>query len=82
MAPTWEELGTKFADKSGVKVAKVDCTEGNDRNRELCNGQGVTGFPTLNLYKNGELMEEFKGKRTLDDLVAFVNKYLVEKDEL
>jgi len=82
LAPTWEELATKLADKNGIKVAKVDCTEGNDRNRELCNGQGVTGFPTLNLYKNGELVEEFKGKRTLDDLVAFVNKHLVEKDEL
>jgi len=84
LAPTWEELGNKMAsDKSGkVKIAKVDCTEGNDRNRELCNGQGVTGFPTLNLYKNGELVEEYKGKRSLDDLEAFVNKHLVEKDEL
>jgi len=83
LAPVWEELGTKLAGKAGVKIAKVDCTEGNDRNRELCNGQGVTGFPTLNLYKDGKLVEEYKGKRTLDDLEAFVNKHLeAGKDEL
>ena len=42
LAPTWEELGGKFAEKEGVKIAKVDCTEGNDRNRELCTAQGVS----------------------------------------
>lgn len=81
LAPIWEELATKLAGKA--KVGKVDCTEGNDRNRELCNAQGVTGFPTLNIYKNGEKIEEYKGKRTVEELEAFVNKHLeVPKDEL
>ena len=82
----WEELATKLKADSklaGVKIGKVDCTEGNDRNRDLCNAQGVTGFPTLNLYKNGKLVEEFKGKRTPEDLEAFVNKHFeAGKDEL
>ena len=41
LAPTWEELATKFASTEGIKIAKVDCTEDNDRNKELCNAQGV-----------------------------------------
>jgi len=86
LAPVWEELATKLKADSklaGVKIGKVDCTEGNDRNRDLCNAQGVTGFPTLNLYKNGKLVEEFKGKRTPEDLEAFVNKHFeAGKDEL
>ena len=42
----------------------------------------VNGFPTLNIYKNGKKIEEFNGKRSLEDLEAFVNKHLPTKDEL
>jgi len=83
LAPTWEELAGKFADTAGVKIAKVDCTEGNNKNREICTAQGVNGFPTLNIYKDGEKVDEYNGKRTIGDLEAFVNKHLTAtKDEL
>merc|ERR1712062_519344 len=86
LAPTWEELAGKFAEKAGVKIAKVDCTEDNNKNREICTAQGVNGFPTLNIYKDGEKVDEYNGKRAIDDLEAFVNKHLEpvakEKDEL
>jgi len=43
----------------------------------------VNGFPTLHIYKSGEKAEEFNGKRTLEDLEAFVTKHLsAKKDEL
>lgn len=83
LAPTWEELAGKFAENAGVKIAKVDCTEGNNKNREICTAQGVNGFPTLNIYKDGEKVDEYNGKRAIDDLEAFVNKHLgAAKDEL
>merc|ERR1711881_463484 len=63
LAPTWEELAGKFAENAGVKIAKVDCTEGNNKNREICTAQGVNGFPTLNIYKDGEKVDEYNGKR-------------------
>ena len=44
LAPTWEELAGKFAETAGVKIAKVDCTEGNNKNREICTAQGVSKF--------------------------------------
>jgi len=83
LAPTWEELAGKFAENAGVKIAKVDCTEGNNKNREICTAQGVNGFPTLNIYKDGEKVDEYNGKRKIDDLEAFVNKHLAgeAKDE-
>ena len=34
-------------------IAHVDCTAGDNVNRALCDGQGVNGFPTLNIYKDG-----------------------------
>ena len=40
MAPTWDELGIKFIGNTDVKIAKVDCTDGS--NRELCAEQKVT----------------------------------------
>lgn len=42
LAPTWEELAAKFEGKDGIAIAKVDCTEDNNRNRELCTAQGVS----------------------------------------
>ena len=42
----------------------------------------VSGFPTLNIYKNGEKIEEYNGQRTIEDLEAFISKHLAKKDEL
>ena len=37
-----------------MSIAHVDCTVDDNKNKELCNGEGVNGFPTLNIYKDGE----------------------------
>ena len=42
LAPTWEALATKFEGKSGVTIAKVDCTADDNSNKDLCNAQGVS----------------------------------------
>ena len=34
-------------------IGHVDCTAGDNANKELCNSNGVNGFPTLNIYKEG-----------------------------
>jgi len=84
LAPTWEELAQKYKGNSGVSIAHVDCTAGENVNRALCDGQGVNGFPTLNIYKDGEKVGEYSGKRDLEALSAFVEKHVgaAEKDEL
>ena len=35
-------------------IGHVDCTAGDNAHRALCDSNGVNGFPTLNIYKNGE----------------------------
>jgi len=84
LAPIWVQLADKYASTEGVTIAKVDCTSNDNKNKELCNAQGVNGFPTLNIYKDGEKVDEFNGKRGLDDLAAFVDKTSGKeaKDEL
>jgi len=89
LAPTWEELAKKYEDNSDVVIAHVDCTASDNINRPLCDTQGVNGFPTLNIYKEGVKAEEYNGKRDLAELEKFVEKHLAvapaketEKDEL
>jgi len=82
LAPTWEELAKHYQDNAGVTIGHVDCTADDNANRELCNEQGVNGFPTLNIYKDGEKVDEYSGKRELEALVAFVESHSkVEKVE-
>jgi len=81
LAPTWEKLAQEYVDNDGVKIAHVDCTAENNVNRALCDGQGVNGFPTLNIYKNGVKAEEYSGKRDLSVLKEFVEKHLAAKEE-
>jgi len=76
LAPTWEELAKKFKDNADVTIGHIDCTAADNTNRALCDSQGVNGFPTLNIYKDGEKAEEYSGKRDLDTLAAFVEKHL------
>ena len=43
-----------LSDNAEVTIGHVDCTADGNANRELCSTHGVNGFPTLNIYKNGE----------------------------
>jgi len=81
LAPTWEQLATKYADNKDVLVGHVDCTVNDNENRALCDAQGVNGFPTLNIYRDGQKVEEYNGKRDLNDLAAFVEKHSNAEDE-
>lgn len=47
MAPDYAAVAVTFADNPGVGVAKVDCTVES----EVCGAQGITGYPTLILFK-------------------------------
>ncbi|XP_037069790.1 thioredoxin domain-containing protein 5-like [Pollicipes pollicipes] len=81
LAPTWDQLAVKMLGNPAVKIAKVDCTE-ND-NRPLCSQQGVSGFPTVILYHDGAKVVEYEGNRSLDDMANFIKSNMKQsKDEL
>ncbi|CAN8017113.1 unnamed protein product [Ixodes persulcatus] len=78
LAPTWDDLARKFAARTEVKVAKVDCTV----YEALCNSHEVQGYPTLVLFKDGKRAAEFNGARDLEALHEFVEVHLGRHDEL
>jgi len=85
LAPTWEDLAKKYQGTTGVVIGHVDCTADDNLNRPLCSAQGVKGFPTLIVFKDGVKVEEYSGKRDLEALTGFVEKHLAAeptKDEL
>ena len=45
--------------------------------QDKCQELKVTGWPQLNLYKNGELVDTFKKARELNPLKEYLDKYLV-----
>ena len=69
MNPHWEEL--KSNNKHGVRLAKVR----DDYIPRLNNSPPVQGYPTILLYKNGNVEEIYQGERSGD---AF-NNFLSEK---
>ncbi|KAL8570009.1 hypothetical protein ACOMHN_056441 [Nucella lapillus] len=74
LAPTWEELAQSFAGSKEVSISKVDCTV----SMKLCTDQGIRGYPTLVLFKDGEKVEQYQGSRSHEDLKGFVKKNLKE----
>jgi thioredoxin domain-containing protein 5 len=79
-APTYELLGRdalKHGDK--IQINELDCSTYFNK----CVEQHVTSFPTLMMYEDGKLVEEYNGERSLDALNALLHKYakLTEKQK-
>ncbi|KAI9190184.1 hypothetical protein H9P43_001617 [Blastocladiella emersonii ATCC 22665] len=56
--------------KQNVFIARVDC----DAEEALCDRFKVDGYPTVNLFIDGKIQEEFEGDRTAHALITYVNE--------
>ncbi|KAG9014090.1 hypothetical protein FRB90_005597 [Tulasnella sp. 427] len=68
LAPEYEQAATALKEKN-VPIAKVDCVDQAD----LCSAQGVTGYPTLKVFRNGEA-STYGGPRKADGIIAYMLK--------
>jgi len=64
MKPAWEQLGDEFAGSSSVLIGDVDCTV----EKTLCETLGVSGYPTIKYWKDGEV-QAYQGGRDFDSLL-------------
>ncbi|KAF4018061.1 hypothetical protein G4228_009781 [Cervus hanglu yarkandensis] len=68
LAPEYEAAATRL--KGIVPLAKVDCTA----NTNTCNKYGVSGYPTLKIFRDGEESGAYDGPRTADGIVSHLKK--------
>ncbi|MBN3308912.1 PDIA3 isomerase, partial [Amia calva] len=68
LAPEYEAAATRL--KGIVSLAKVDCTA----NSNVCNKFGVSGYPTLKIFRDGEDAGAYDGPRTADGIVSHLKK--------
>jgi protein disulfide isomerase family A protein 3 len=50
-------------------LAKVDCTEAG---KETCNRFSVSGYPTLKIFKGGEISTDYNGPREANGIVKYM----------
>jgi len=74
LVPEYEKLAKAIEEdaelKDKITIAKVDCEE----HKSLPGKFGVQGFPTLKLFKNGQLYKDFEGARNADSIKNFILK--------
>lgn len=72
MAPILDELAADLGDK--IKIIKVD-TE-NPENQDLAIQYQIQSIPNMKVFKKGQVVDEFIGMRSKDDLKAGLEKHL------
>lgn len=66
-----EPIVEAIAADSDATVAKVDV----DANQQLASAHGVRGVPTLELYHDGERVEQIVGVQSEDQLRDLIQRY-------
>lgn len=72
LAPEYEKAADKLAASDpDAKLVKVDCT--SDGGKTVCSTYGVSGYPTLKLFRNGEATD-YDGPREASGIVKYMQK--------
>ena len=73
LAPVWRRLAVQLA--GVVRVGAVNCQE----EFTLCRQQGITGYPTLNLYTWSQGTVKFQGRKEEEEIMNFLVSFLPDK---
>ncbi|KAL3279191.1 hypothetical protein HHI36_016704 [Cryptolaemus montrouzieri] len=76
--PIYEAAAKELAGKNPLRLALFDCTDGGD----IIDEYDIAHFPTLKLFRDGKFERDYDGKRTLEELKQFAEKWAKRKDEL
>ncbi len=70
MSPILDELSQDMSDT--IKVVKVNTEDAE--NQELASKYEIQSIPNMKLFKNGEVIAEFVGMKSKDDLKQEIEK--------
>ena len=70
MAPAVEAIAAEYADRA--KVGKLNV----DENQSSAGQYNIRGIPTLLLFKNGEVVEQFVGVTSKDAITKMLERHL------
>ncbi|KAG9325565.1 hypothetical protein KVV02_004867 [Mortierella alpina] len=76
LAPAWEQVAVdhQHLEKTkNFKIAEVNCLVEGD----ICDENGVTGYPTMKLFNSGKVIDDYNGGRSVTEL----RQYVVSKAE-
>ena len=77
MAEAWSQLGSSLKERRyEIRIGSVDCTVVPD----VFKNQGVNGYPTLTLFKNGVKHKDYLNSRSLADFLSFIKNNLDRED--
>uniref|UniRef100_A0AAF5Q208 Protein disulfide-isomerase n=1 Tax=Wuchereria bancrofti TaxID=6293 RepID=A0AAF5Q208_WUCBA len=69
LAPEFEKAATKLLQNDPpIHLAEVDCTE----EKKICDEFSVSGFPTLKIFRKGELVQDYDGPRVAEGIVKYM----------
>lgn len=69
LAPEYEKAATALLDNDPpVPLAKVDCPA----NSGLCSQFGVSGYPTLKIFRDGQLSGDYQGPRNAGEETSVI----------
>lgn len=69
LAPEYEIAATALKkDDNPVALIKVDCTA----ETKVCGKHGVSGYPTLKIFKGGEMSADYQGPREADGIIKYM----------
>lgn len=71
--PAWSKVKTNLARRRTIHVVDVERAHMGLLPTNL---QNIQGYPHVQLVKNGHVVEEYKGNRTKDDVIAFAIKHV------
>lgn len=75
LAPKYEEAATSLkSNDPPIHLAKIDC----DAEKDLCQRFNVGGYPTLKIFRNGEVGKDYEGPR---DPASAIAKYMKKQAE-
>jgi len=72
LAPEYEKAATTLLKNDPpIPIAKVDCV---GEGKESCTKYGVSGYPTIKIFRNGDFSQEYDGPRDAPGIVSYMKK--------